>query len=102
MSGDFIGEKGFDENLERKSVFWALGEYGPRAFEVNLYLRFLAKFFEKNLFRVDSPRLHGGQSEINLETYRMVRSSGGSGGRSVTFPRTVCAALADSSRGPSR
>jgi hypothetical protein len=62
---------------------------------------FLAKFFEKNLFWVDSLRVLRGQYEINLESYKMVRSSGGPGGRSATYPRTVREAPEDSPRGPS-
>jgi hypothetical protein len=59
----------------------------------------LAKYFEKNLFRADNLRVHDRQSDFNLETYRLVRSSG-LGGRSVVYPRTVREALADGPRGP--
>jgi hypothetical protein len=61
------------------------------------YMRFLTKFFEKNPFRADSPWVFGRRSKINLESYRTVRRSGG---RSVGYRRTVCAALVDSPPGP--
>jgi hypothetical protein len=64
------------------------------------YLRFLPKFFEKNPFRADSPRVFGGRSENILESNRKVRSSGGSGGQSAAYRRTVSGALADSPPGP--
>jgi hypothetical protein len=53
------------------------------------YLKFLEKFFEKNLFRVNCPQVFGGRSKINLESYRIVRSSGGPGRRPAGPWRTV-------------
>jgi hypothetical protein len=47
-------------------------------------------------------RVYGGRSEINPETERTVRSSGGPGGRSATIPRTVYEALEDNPRDPCR
>jgi hypothetical protein len=65
------------------------------------YLMFFTKFFEKNLFRVDSPRVVGGRSKINLVSYRTVRSSGGPGKQSAAYQRTVRVALTDSPPSPS-
>jgi hypothetical protein len=58
-------------------------------------LRFLEKFFEKNLLWADSSRVYGGRSEINIETDRTVHSSGGPGERFAAYPRMVREALAE-------
>jgi hypothetical protein len=80
----------------RKSAFCCGGgQFGPLGRTVcGLlrfidYMRFLKKFFEKNLFRTNSPWVFGGRSEINLESYRTVRSSSGPGRRSAAYRRMV-------------
>jgi hypothetical protein len=59
-------------------------------------MRFVAKFFEKIRFRADSPRVYAGRSVIDLETRQNGVRSGGQGGQSAAFPRTVRGPLADS------
>jgi hypothetical protein len=78
----------------------ALGADGLRAFEVYLISEVFGKVFREIFFRADSLRVQGGWSEINLETYRTVRSSGRPGERPAACPRTVGEALANSLRGP--
>jgi hypothetical protein len=56
-------------------------------------------FREKNHFWADSPRVHGGQSEINFKSYRTVCGSGDPRGRSARPWRTVRGFLADSPPG---
>jgi hypothetical protein len=79
----------------------ALGADGPWALEFYLISEVLGKSFRENFFRAESPWVFGGWFEINLESDRTVRSSGGPGRRSATYPRTVRKALADSLQGPS-
>jgi hypothetical protein len=60
------------------------------------YLSFLTKFFENIPFGVDSPRAFSERFEINLDSNRKVRSSGGPGGWSTGHRRMVRGFLADS------
>jgi hypothetical protein len=74
MSGDFSWKKGFFENLKKNQfsgvgrTVRALGADGPQVFDIILYLRFLAKVFEKMRFQADSPRASCGRSVILFRT----------------------------------
>jgi hypothetical protein len=78
----------------------ALGADGPWAFKFYFISEVFGKVFEESRFRADSPQVYGGRSEINLKTDKTMRSSGGPGGRSAAYPRTVRGVLADSLPSP--
>jgi hypothetical protein len=91
----------------RKISFQVLGgQSGPLGRTVRgflifiLYVRFLAKVFEKMRFQADSPRASCGRSVILFRTEPNRVQLGGPGGRSAICPRIVRGAQADGSRGP--
>jgi hypothetical protein len=107
MSGVFERIKGFRWKSWEKLVFnYRADSPGPwGGWSVGLWSlfniwSFWQSFLRKHLFRADNPWVQGRRSEINLETYITVRSSGGPGERSAACPRTVRGVLVDSPLGP--
>jgi hypothetical protein len=99
--------KRVSSKILRKISFQVLGgQSGPLGRTVRgflifiLYLRFLAKVFEKMRFQADSPQASCGRSVILFRTEQNKVQLGGPGGRSVACPRTVRGAQADGPQGP--